>query len=129
MKSLETTSYTTICYGVCALTALPIAILSGSELIHFEIREWVILAGLILGAQILGHSMFNAALKRVPPEIVSLIVFFEVPVAAIIAQIFKIGNQPPGVIIPGIVLILAGCTVVVLRTRPTKEIVEARVQE
>jgi drug/metabolite transporter (DMT)-like permease len=129
MKSLETTTYTTICYGVCALTALPIAIVSGSELIHFEAREWIILAGLILGAQILGHSMFNAALKRVPPEIVSLIVFFEVPVAAIIAHIFSIGNQPPGAIIPGIVLILAGCTVVVLRTRPTKEIVEAMVQE
>jgi drug/metabolite transporter (DMT)-like permease len=129
MKSLETTTYTTICYGVCALTALPIAIVSGSELIHFEAREWIILAGLILGAQILGHSMFNAALKRVPPEIVSLIVFFEVPVAAIIAQIFSIGNQPPGAIIPGIILILAGCTVVVLRTRPTKEIVEAMVQE
>ena len=129
MKSLETTTYTTICYGVCALTALPIAIVSGSELIHFEAREWIILAGLILGAQILGHSMFNAALKRVPPEIVSLIVFFEVPVAAIIAQIFSIGNQPPGAIIPGIVLILVGCTVVVLRTRPTKEIVEAMVQE
>lgn len=129
MKSLETTTYTTICYGVCALTALPIAIISGSELIHFEAREWLILAGLILGAQILGHSMFNAALKRVPPEIVSLIVFFEVPVAAIIAQIFSIGNQPPGAIIPGIILILAGCTVVVLRTRPTKEIVEAMVQE
>ena len=129
MKSLETTTYTTICYGVCALTALPIAIVSGSELIHFEAREWIILAGLILGAQILGHSMFNAALKRVPPEIVSLIVFFEVPVAAIIAHIFSIGNQPAGAIIPGIVLILAGCTVVVLRTRPTKEIVEAMVQE
>ena len=129
MKSLETTTYTTICYGVCALTALPIAIISGSELIHFEAREWLILAGLILGAQILGHSMFNAALKRVPPEIVSLIVFFEVPVAAIIAQIFSIGNQPPGAIIPGIILILAGCTVVVVRTRPTKEIVEAMVQE
>ena len=129
MKSLEITSYTTICYGVCAMTALPIAIISGSELIHFQAREWFILLGLIVGAQILGHSMFNAALKRVPPEIVSLIVFFEVPVAAIIAQIFKIGNQPPGAIIPGIILILAGCTVVVLRTRPSKEIVEAMVQE
>jgi drug/metabolite transporter (DMT)-like permease len=129
MKSLETTSYTTICYGVCAMTALPIAIISGSELINFKAREWFILLGLIIGAQILGHSMFNAALKRVPPEIVSLIVFFEVPVAAVIAQIFKIGNQPPGAIIPGIILILAGCTVVVLRTRPTKEIVEAMVQE
>lgn len=129
MKTLATTSYTTICYGVCALTALPIALISGVEIIHFEAREWWVLLGLIAGAQILGHSMFNSALKRVSPEIVSLIVFFEVPVAAILAHIFTIGNQPSGAIIPGIILILVGCTLVVLRTRPSKELVEAMVQE
>ena len=129
MKTLETTTYTTICYGMCALTALPIAIVSGSEIIHFELREWWILLGLIIGAQLLGHSMFNSALKRVSPEIVSLIVFFEVPVAAIIAQIFSIGNKAPGMIIPGIALILVGCTLVVLRTRPERNEVNAMVAE
>jgi drug/metabolite transporter (DMT)-like permease len=68
--------------------------------------------------------MFNSVLKRVSPAVVSLIVFFEVPVAAIIAKIFLIGNQPSGLIIPGVVLILAGCTLVVLRTRPNKEVSE-----
>ena len=129
MKTLETTTYTTICYGVCALTALPIAIVSGSEIIHFELREWWILLGLIIGAQLLGHSMFNSALKRVSPEIVSLIVFFEVPVAAIIAQVFSIGNKAPGMIIPGIALILVGCTLVVLRTRPERNEVNTMVAE
>jgi drug/metabolite transporter (DMT)-like permease len=129
MKTLETTSYTSICYGVCALTALPIAVISGSELIHFAAKEWWVLLALICGAQLLGHSMFNSALKRVSPEVVSLIVFFEVPVAAIIAQIFSIGNKAPGLIVPGIVLILIGCTLVVLRTRPDKKSVEAMVNE
>lgn len=129
MKTLETSSYTTICYGICALMALPIAIISGSELIDFPAREWWILLALIAGAQILGHSMFNAALKRVSPAVVSLIVFFEVPVAAILAGIFEIGKQPSGLIIPGIILILGGCTMVVLRTRPTREMVEAEVIE
>jgi drug/metabolite transporter (DMT)-like permease len=129
MKTLETSSYTTICYGICALTALPIAIISGSELIDFPAREWWILLALIAGAQILGHSMFNAALKRVSPAVVSLIVFFEVPVAAILAGIFEIGKQPSGLIIPGIILILGGCTMVVLRTRPTREMVKAEVLE
>ena len=129
MKTLETSSYTTICYGVCALTALPIAIISGSKLIDFPAREWWILLALIAGAQILGHSMFNAALKRVSPAVVSLIVFFEVPVAAILAGIFDIGKQPSGFIIPGVILILGGCTMVVLRTRPTREMVKAEVLE
>lgn len=65
--------------------------------------------------------MFNSVLKRVSPAVVSLIVFFEVPVAAVIAKVFLIGNQPSGLIIPGVILILAGCTLVVLRTRPSKD--------
>ena len=128
-QTLETTSYTSICYGVCALTSLPIALIGGYEIIHFTAREWWILLGLIGGAQILGHTMFNSALKRVSPAVVSLIVFFEVPVAALLAKIFTIGNQPSGFIIPGVVLILMGCTLVVLRTRPNKEIVDAMVNE
>ena len=128
-QTLETTSYTSICYGICALTSLPIAVIGGFELIHFAAKEWWVLLALIGGAQILGHSMFNSALKRVSPAVVSLIVFFEVPVAAILAGIFQIGNQPSGFIVPGIILILAGCTLVVLRTRPTKVEVEAMVNE
>lgn len=128
-QTLETTSYTSICYGMCAVTSLPIAIIGGYEVLHFTAKEWWVLLALIGGAQILGHSMFNSALKRVSPAVVSLIVFFEVPVAAIGAKIFKIGNQPSGMIIPGIVLILVGCAMVVLRTRPEKTSVEVMVNE
>ncbi len=128
-ESLETTSYTSICYAICAVTAFPIAVIGGYQLVGFTAKEWWVLLGLIAGAQILGHSMFNSVLKRVSPAVVSLIVFFEVPVAAILAKIFTIGNQPSGLIIPGVALILVGCTMVVLRTRPNKAQVEAQVNE
>ena len=128
-ETLETTSYTSICYATCAATALPIVLIGGYQIIGFPAREWWILLGLIGGAQILGHSMFNSVLKRVSPAVVSLIVFFEVPVAAILAKIFTIGNQPSGMIIPGVILILIGCTLVVLRTRPSKEEVETQVNQ
>jgi hypothetical protein len=117
-QTLATTSYTTICYFICAATALPMALFSGYEIVGFVAREWWILLGLILGAQILGHTMFNITLKRVSPAVVSMIVFFEVPVAALVALIFKIGKQPTISIIPGVILILTGCILVVLRTRP-----------
>lgn len=122
-QTLATTSYTTICYFVCALTALPMAIFTGYEVIHFVAREWWVLLGLIIGAQILGHTMFNLTLKRVSPAVVSMIVFFEVPVAALLSLIFKIGKQPTLTIIPGVILILAGCIFVVLRTRPNSAMV------
>ena len=117
-RTLETTTYTTICYFVCSITALPMALIAGNQIFSFSAKEWWILLGLILGAQLLGHSMFNSVLKRVSPAIVSLIVFFEVPVSAVLAA-WWLDQRPPLGIIPGIVLILAGCILVVTRTRGT----------
>ena len=123
-QTLATTSYTTICYFTCAITALPMALLSGYQIVGFVAREWWVLLGLIVGAQILGHTMFNLTLKRVSPAVVSMIVFFEVPVAALVALIFNIGKQPTLSIIPGVILILSGCILVVLRTRPESVMTE-----
>jgi drug/metabolite transporter (DMT)-like permease len=120
-QTLETSTYTTICYFFCALTALPMALIAGNQIFNFEAREWWILLGLIFGAQILGHTMFNSVLKRVSPAVVSLIVFFEVPVSAILAM-WWMDQRPPLGVIPGIALILFGCALVVLRTRPTSSI-------
>jgi drug/metabolite transporter (DMT)-like permease len=119
-RTLETTTYTTVCYFVCAITALPIALLSGNQILNYSAREWWILIGLIAGAQILGHTMFNSALKRVSPAIVSLIVFFEVPVSSLLA-VWWMGQKPPVGIIPGILLILIGCALVVIRGRESND--------
>lgn len=118
-RSLEASTYTTIAYFTCSLTAFPMALLLGNEIFIFSRNEWLILIGLILGAQMLGHTMFNSALKRVSPAIVSLIVFFEVPVSAVLAA-WWLDQRPPLGIIPGIVLILMGCILVVTRTREPK---------
>jgi drug/metabolite transporter (DMT)-like permease len=120
-KDIGTHTYTSICYFFCALTALPIALLLDFEIFHFKMREWLILLALIAGAQILGHSMFNAALKRVSPAIVSLIVFLEVPVSTLLA-IWWIDQTPSIALIPGIIVILTGCVLVVLRTRSTEAV-------
>lgn len=116
-ESVATTTYTTVCYFVCAVSVLPIALSSTVSLVHFSAKDWWIVAGLIFGAQILGHTMFNAALKRVSPAVVSLIIFFEVPVSSILA-LWWLGQSPALLVIPGIALILFGCALVVLRTRP-----------
>jgi hypothetical protein len=116
LRTIETSTYTTICYFVCAMTALPMAVIAGNELLHFTAKQWWIVLGLIIGAQILGHTMFNSTLKRVSPAVVSLIVFFEVPVSSILA-VWWLDQKPPLGIIPGIALILFGCVLVVLRTR------------
>lgn len=113
-KTLSTSTYTSICYFACALTVLPIALLSNTSLIGFSAREWWLLLALIAGAQILGHTMFNLALKRVSPAVVSLIVFFEVPVSAVLAY-WWLDQVPPVGTIPGLILLMVGCVIFVLQ--------------
>ena len=122
-QTLETSTYTAICYFFCAITALPMALIAGNQIFVFEAREWWILLGLIFGAQFLGHTMFNSVLKRVSPAVVSLVVFFEVPVSAILAM-WWMDQRPPLGVVPGIALILFGCALVVLRTRPESVMVD-----
>ncbi len=111
--TISTSTYTTVCYGVCALTALPMIFITSSTVIAFPKVQWLWLFLLVIGAQILGHTMFNLALKRLSPVVVSLIVFFEVPVAAIFALIW-LHQKPSAGILPGIVGILIGCSIFVL---------------
>ena len=113
-QEVEATTYTTICYFVCAISALPVALIISPNIFHFPGKQWLLLLGLILGAQLLGHSMFNSVLKRVSPAVVSLVVFFEVPVAALLAT-WWLGQKPTGGIWFGIILILIGSSLVILR--------------
>ena len=115
-KSLATSTYTTICYTSCALVTLIASAFTGSKLLHFPATQWLYVAGLILGAQFLGHTLFNMTLKRVSPVVVSLIVFFEVPVSAIFAW-FWLHQRPSVGTIPGIIGLLVGCAIFVLRNK------------
>lgn len=115
-KSISTATYTSTCYFVCAVTALPIALLTQTQIWNFSVRDWWLLLALIAGAQILGHTMFNLSLKRVSPAIVSLVVFFEVPVSAVLAY-WWLDQLPPTGTIPGLLLLLIGCAIFVLRSK------------
>jgi drug/metabolite transporter (DMT)-like permease len=114
-KIISTSTFTTVCYSTCAVLIFPVAILTNSNLTGYAISEWVLLAGLIIGAQFLGHTLFNFSLKRVSPAVVSLVVFFEVPVSALIAYLW-LGQQPPAGTIPGIIGLLFGCSLFVFRS-------------
>ncbi|MBU3716507.1 MAG: DMT family transporter [Candidatus Nanopelagicaceae bacterium] len=109
-ESVSTATYTSIAYLTCALISLGFALVVGTELVDFEAREWLLLIALIAGAQILGHTILNFTLKSLSPAIASLVVFFEVPVSAILA-FWWLNQLPPLGTVPGLILILVGCRV------------------
>jgi drug/metabolite transporter (DMT)-like permease len=120
-KDISTSTFTSVCYLVCSLSVLPVVFLTGSPLSGFTTYDWLLLLALIIGAQILGHTLFNLSLKRVSPVVVSLIVFFEVPVSAILALIW-LGQQPPTGTIPGIIGLIFGCSIFVLRSNQEHQV-------
>ena len=54
---------------------------------------WLAIAGLVVGAQLLGHSMFNYALQPVSATTVSVLILLEVPGAALLAWLW-LGQVP-----------------------------------
>ena len=115
-REISTSTFTAVCYLVCAATALPMAMLARYPLTGFSSYEWALLIALVITAQIMGHTMFNLSLKRVSPAVVALVVFFEVPVSAILAFLW-LDQKPPAGTIPGIIGLLIGCGIFVVRSK------------
>ncbi|MFE9205373.1 DMT family transporter [Micromonospora sp. NPDC007230] len=111
--TISTTTYTTICYGVCAAVLLVGCLLGGVRLHGYPAGTWLAILGLVAGAQLLGHSMFNYALHRVSATTVSVLILLEAPGAALIAWAW-LGQLPRPLALPGLGLLLAGVAVVVL---------------
>lgn len=111
--ALTTTAYTLVCYSVCAATLLVVCLVGGVRLGGYGHTTWLAILGIVLGAQLLGHSMFNYALHKVSATTVSMVVLLEVPGSAVIAWLW-LDQAPPAAAYPGLALLVAGVAVVVL---------------
>lgn len=111
--TISTTSYTTICYTVCALTLLAVCLVAGVPLAGYDGSTWLAILALVAGAQLLGHSMFNYALRRISATTVSVLILLEAPGAALIAWAW-LDQVPRATALPGLALLLIGVAIVVL---------------
>jgi len=111
-KTMSTSTYTSLCYGACALILLVLCAATGQPIVGFSPTAWAGILAVTLMAQIMGHSVFNHLLAVMSPLVVSMILLLEIPGAAILAAIF-LGELLPAGTYGGIALILAGLAVVV----------------
>lgn len=114
--TVSTVSYTTICYTICAILLGAVCLLFRVRLAGFPATTWLAIAGLVVGAQLLGHSMLNYALHRVAATTIAVLILLEVPGAALVAWLW-LGQAPSPGSWPGLVLLTAGVGVVVLAAR------------
>lgn len=68
---LSTTVYTFLTYLACFLTLLLMAVASGTPLVGYGGREWLIGLGLAVLCTFMGHSLFSWCLKFLSPAYVS----------------------------------------------------------
>jgi drug/metabolite transporter (DMT)-like permease len=111
-RSVDTTTYTTLCYTTTALALLVVCLAGRQNLSGYSGFDWLRIFALTAGAQLLGHSVFNRVLKTTSATVVSLSILFEVPGATVIAAIFL--HQAVHVSqIPAALLLLGGLAVVI----------------
>src|SRR5262245_38321526 len=113
---LSTIGYTTICYGVCALVLGAVCLVGRVPLHGYPASAWLAIAGIVAGAQLLGHSMFSYALRRTAATTVAVLILLEVPGSALIAWLW-LGQAPTPGSWPGLALLPIGVAIVVLGSR------------
>jgi drug/metabolite transporter (DMT)-like permease len=114
--SISTRTYTAVCYGVCALALLAACLAGGVPLVGFPVSAWLAILAMTAGPQLLGHTMFNYALERVPATTVSVLILLEVPGAALIGWLW-LHQVPRAWQWPGLALLVAGVVVVITGSR------------
>lgn len=111
--TISTTTYTGICYSVCALLLLVVCLIFGVPTLGFSTSTWVALAALTIGPQLLGHSLINYALHRVSATTVSVLLLLEVPAAALLGWLWLNQLPRPGSL-PGLTVLLIGVMIVLV---------------
>lgn len=120
-RSVGTAAYTTGCYGVASVLLLFACLVSGRPLVGFSTATWLAIVALVLGPQLLGHTLVNTVLRSITATAVSVAILFEVVGATVLAALW-FGETPPLAALPAGLLIFSGIIVVIRagRHRPVE---------
>ena len=120
-RSVGTAVYTTGCYGVASVVLLAMCLVSGRPLTGYDTTTWVAVLALVLGPQLLGHTLVNTVLRSITATAVSVAILFEVVGATVLAALW-FDETPPLGAVPAGLLIFSGIIVVIRagRRRPVE---------
>ena len=115
-RTLGIVEYAVITYGAAALLLLPVCLASGVPLFGYPPQTWLAIGGIVIGPQLLGHTVLNFVLRDLDATTVSVAVMAEPPIA--IALAFVLFDEAPSLLVyPGGLAILVGILMVSLNRR------------
>jgi drug/metabolite transporter (DMT)-like permease len=109
-KKMNTVSYTALVYGVAALILLVVVIIRAEPVFSYSSEIYVWLLALGVFPQLLGHSLFNWALKYISAAYVALSLLGE-PIGTIILALIFLRESPTLLEGVGAVLIMIGIVI------------------
>lgn len=116
-QSVSIGSYAFSVYLISAVLLLVAAAAAGDALLVTSSRELSLFLMLAIVPTVLGHTMFNYALRKVPAHIVSTSVLGE-PVGASVLAYLLIPGEVPGIwIVVGGAMVIAGLYIVLTKGR------------
>lgn len=111
-RDTPTSTYAAIVYGWAGLLLLPLCLVTGTDLTGFDTRTWLAIAGIVIGPQLLGHTVFNLLLATLPATTVAIAILAE-PVGAGLLAWLLLGELPAALFAVGAPLVLLGVAVVI----------------
>jgi drug/metabolite transporter (DMT)-like permease len=111
-RTVPTSVYAAVCYGVAAAALAAVCLAGRQPLAGYDAHTWVVLAAIMVGPQLLGHTLINRVLRTTSTTVVSVAILFEIVGAAVIAWL-AFDEVPPASAVPAGVLIAAGVVLVV----------------
>ena len=101
------TAYIWLAYSAAAVLLLAAAITAGISLVSLPRTAWVFMVALALGPQLIGHTTFNWALRRLTATFVAVAILGE-PVGSALLAYFIFDEQFSALQFAGFVLLLLG---------------------
>jgi len=106
-RRLSLLTYIWLVYTSCAITLVTIALVTKQPLWGFSPTAWTFLIGLAIGPQLLGHTVFNWALKHVSATVIALAIVGE-PIGSAVLALLLLGEGVPPLKLIGFVALLTG---------------------
>ena len=106
-RHLSLLAYIWLVYSSAALALVVVALIANEPLWGFSAAAWVLLFALALGPQLLGHTIFNWALKQVSATFIALAILGE-PLGSAILALILFDEGFSFLQIVGFVLLLVG---------------------
>jgi drug/metabolite transporter (DMT)-like permease len=122
-RSLGIIEYSVLTYAAAAAMLLLACIAGDASLGGYPAQTWWALAGIVVGPQLLGHTVINFVLKDIDATIISVSIMAEPLIATFLAYVL-FSETPSLLVYPGGLAVLVGIYLVTVGRRATPVVMQ-----